>query len=119
MKNFTQKELEKIRNGVESDMQRYPEHVTLDDIRQWLLDNVGTRSVRGHNTYHIKHLIERDYGKERGQKMCYCANNWVKYVVVEMGIRVRKYMRVDGGVKYFPQPTHENVLDNSVNYIFA
>lgn len=109
----------KIRNEVLYDMEKYPEHVTLDDIKHWLIGNIGTKGVKGHSTYHVKHLIERDYGQERGQKMCYCANNWVKYVVVEMGIRVRKYMRVDGGVKYFPQPTQENVLDNSVNYFFA
>ena len=109
-------DLEKIKNEVESHMEKYPEHVTLEDIRQWL--SIHRNEISGMSTYGVKHLIERDYGVERGQKLCYCGNNWVKYVVVETDHPVKHYVKCRR--KYIPVtvPTSENVMDNSVNYIF-
>lgn len=109
-------DLEKIKNEVLAEMESYPEHVTLDDIRQWLAEH--RNEISGRSTYGVKHSIEEDYGNERKQKMCYCANNWVKYVVVETDHPVKHYVKCRK--KYIPVnvPTPENVMDNSVNYIF-
>ena len=84
---------------------------TLDDIRGWWATNKNTKKTCGCSTYHIKHTIEKDFGK-------YCANNWLKYVLVESGFKpyLGKLYGVAGGCWYAEAPSPCNVMDNSVNY---
>lgn len=70
-----------------------------------------------YTSYGLKHRIERDYpvarkkGEYGGVNIGYCANNWVKCALYELGYEVKN----DETGK---EPTFDDMLNNGVNLVW-
>lgn len=110
IKKFKQTILSKLEKDVLMDMnsmflQTGRETCTLEEIEDWWHANKNTEKTKGKSTYGIKHTLEREVGK-------YCANNWLKYVLVKNGFKA--YTRYPAAF-----PTPQNVMINSANYYIS
>lgn len=70
------------------------------------------RGIKGstYTTYGLKHRIECDYPID-GCRRGYCANNWVKCALYDLGYEVRESEWKD-------EPTMDDMLNNAVNLVW-
>ena len=107
--------------------------VSYDFIIEWIKNNVQNeiwsdkkssyKKSPSRTTYGLKHVIESELDKNGRVQIYngYCANNWVKLALIELGFDVC-YCHDDSRdwneeyQNWITKP--EYVLDNSVNYIW-
>lgn len=114
---MSQKEFERVKNYVLKEIPYYGGSVPYDYILLWIEAHCQNKqwsntkeSLKGHlcmTTYGLKHIIESDFVTSNGSRG-YCANNWVKCALFELGYDIR----ID---QTNSKPTADDMLNNSVN----
>lgn len=115
---FSEVEMKEAREWIEADLNKMNAGetcVTSDYALQWMREHPA--ECLGCNTYGIKHAVERSTRVRGKSDYLYCANNWVKYAMPELGWKVRNSFTLGRGVGKVesPKPTLHGLKINSEN----
>lgn len=91
--------------------------VTIDYVVQWLREHPAECIDR--RSYGIKHDVEQSTKADGRRDYLYCANNWVKYAMLELGWKARRGFtcpRGSGKRVTLPEPTLHGLKINSENW---
>lgn len=123
---MTHKEFLEVKRIVNEEINMYDYNTPYDFILTWINNrcrnkiwsNKKSSKAPRITTYGLKHSIERDYpyinpnNKNFQTGHGYCANNWVKCALYEMGYDLKDETFESSNI------TFEDMLNNSVNYYY-